>query len=119
MTMVLSSARARVGSGGVGSGGNTRSTSRTATQRRVRITTANAASSSSLEDANGDARNYRALTCALRKPLGLTLESGTGEVGAFVAKVNEDGAAKDMDAPKIEPWDVLWEVNGVDVRDEI
>jgi len=83
--------------------------------RRGRATTA-AASSSSLEDANGDAQNYRALTCALRKPLGLTLESGTGEVGAFVAKVNEDGAAKDMDAPKIEPWDVLWEVNGVDVR---
>lgn len=75
-----------------------------------------AAAAASLEDANGDVRNYRALTCALRKPLGLTLESGTGEVGAFVAKVNEDGSAKDMDAPKIEPWDVLWEVNGTDVR---
>lgn len=89
--------------------------------RSTRSTKAAAASSSSssssLEDANADVRNYRALTCALRKPLGLTLESGTGEVGAFVAKVNEDGgSAKDMDAPKIEPWDVLWEVNGTDVR---
>lgn len=117
MTMMLSSARVVVGVGS-GVGGGVRSTGRTATQRRVRITTnaSSSSSSSSLEDANGDERNYRALTCALRKPLGLTLESGTGEVGAFVAKVNEDGGAKDMDAPKIEPWDVLWEVNGVDVR---
>jgi len=81
-------------------------------QRRAtrRMTTISA---STLEEVPGT--NYMTLTCEVTKPLGLTLESGTADVGAFVASVNGDGnAAKEKSG--IEARDVLTSVNGADTR---
>ena len=78
-----------------------------------RTTTSTSASASTLEEVPGT--NYMTLTCEVTKPLGLTLESGTADVGAFVASVNGDGnAAKEKSG--IEARDVLTSVNGADTR---
>ena len=54
-------------------------------------------------------------TVTIAKPLGLTLEAGRGDVGAFVANVAEDSNAA-LATPTAARYDVVRAVNGRDVR---
>ena len=74
---------------------------------------ASRASASSASDAAADVP--RVVAIEARKPLGLTLEAGARERGAFIADVRADGrvAVEGLDARR---GDVVREVNGRDAR---